>query len=100
MDAGGAEGPIPEELLQCVTVLSPNETELARLTAMPTNSLAEILKAASRIQSMVMASPILTICIKSLLLVSRNIVCFKVKDRFHNPCASCANAYLVAIVFL
>jgi len=52
MDAGGAEGPIPEELLQCVTVLSPNETELARLTGMPTNSLAEILKAATRIQSM------------------------------------------------
>lgn len=30
LDAGGAEGPLPAELLRCVTVLSPNETELAR----------------------------------------------------------------------
>lgn len=52
MDAGGAEGPIPDELLQCVTVLSPNETELARLTGMPTNSLEEILQAAAKIQEM------------------------------------------------
>lgn len=30
LDAGGAEGPLPAELLKCVTVLSPNETELVR----------------------------------------------------------------------
>ena len=53
MDAGGAEGPIPEELLKCVTVLSPNETELALLTAMPTNSLEKILLAATKVQEMV-----------------------------------------------
>jgi len=52
MDAGGAEGPIPDELLKGVTVLSPNETELARLTAMPTNSLKEILQAAAKVQEM------------------------------------------------
>ncbi|KAG0575703.1 hypothetical protein M758_5G026600 [Ceratodon purpureus] len=52
MDAGGAEGPIPDELLKCVTVLSPNETELARLTSMPTNSLEEILQAATKVQEM------------------------------------------------
>jgi ribokinase len=33
LDAGGAEGPLPERLLSAVTVLSPNETELARLVA-------------------------------------------------------------------
>ena len=32
MDCGGVEDPIDGELLQNVTVLSPNETELARLT--------------------------------------------------------------------
>lgn len=53
MDAGGAEGPIPEELLKHVTVLSPNESELARLTAMPTNSLEKILLAAAKVQEMV-----------------------------------------------
>ncbi|XP_024376594.1 uncharacterized protein [Physcomitrium patens] len=52
MDAGGAEGPIPEELLKHVTVLSPNESELARLTAMPTNSLEKILLAAAKVQEM------------------------------------------------
>ena len=32
LDCGGVEGPISDELLRDVTVLSPNETELARLT--------------------------------------------------------------------
>ena len=32
MDCGGEEGPIDAELLKCVSILSPNETELARLT--------------------------------------------------------------------
>eukprot|EP00854_Cymbomonas_tetramitiformis_P004482 gene4482-5494_t len=32
LDAGGEEGPLPVELLCLVDVLSPNETELARLT--------------------------------------------------------------------
>ena len=32
LDCGGVEGPISEELLRDVAVLSPNETELARLT--------------------------------------------------------------------
>ena len=32
MDCGGVEEPINQDLLQLVTVLSPNETELARLT--------------------------------------------------------------------
>lgn len=53
MDAGGADGPISEELLSVVTILSPNESELARLTSMPTNSLEEILQAASKVQEMV-----------------------------------------------
>ena len=32
MDCGGIEAPISEELLRSVAVLTPNETELARLT--------------------------------------------------------------------
>lgn len=32
LDCGGVESPIAPELLRLVTVLSPNETELARLT--------------------------------------------------------------------
>ena len=32
LDCGGVEGPIASELMQSITTLSPNETELARLT--------------------------------------------------------------------
>lgn len=35
MDCGGAQGPISDSLLQNVSILSPNETELARLTGDP-----------------------------------------------------------------
>ena len=36
MDCGGVEEPISPELLTSVTILSPNETELARLTGKAT----------------------------------------------------------------
>ncbi len=32
LDCGGVEGPVTPELLQNVSIISPNETELARLT--------------------------------------------------------------------
>ena len=32
LDAGGMEGPLSPALLGCLSVLSPNETELSRLT--------------------------------------------------------------------
>lgn len=32
LDCGGGEDPIADDLLRCLTVLSPNETELARLS--------------------------------------------------------------------
>ena len=50
LDAGGNEDPICEELLGLVTVLSPNETELSRLTGLPTDTEAHILAAASALQ--------------------------------------------------
>ncbi len=35
LDCGGVEGPISPELMHSITTLSPNETELARLTGVP-----------------------------------------------------------------
>lgn len=32
LDCGGIEGPVTPELLRSVSIISPNETELARLT--------------------------------------------------------------------
>ncbi|KAK3011382.1 hypothetical protein RJ639_005266 [Escallonia herrerae] len=45
LDAGGVDAPIPPELLNLVDILSPNETELARLTGMPTESFEQISQA-------------------------------------------------------
>jgi len=46
LDAGGIDAPLSPELLALVTCLSPNETELARLTGLPTDSEAQVLTAA------------------------------------------------------
>lgn len=46
LDAGGAEGPLPQELLRSLTLVSPNETELARMTDMATETEEEVVKAA------------------------------------------------------
>jgi len=35
LDCGGQEGPLAPALLAALAVLSPNETELARLTGVP-----------------------------------------------------------------
>ncbi|MFS7946951.1 putative ribokinase [Helianthus anomalus] len=42
LDAGGMDAPVPVELLRHVDILSPNESELARLTGMPTETFEQI----------------------------------------------------------
>ncbi|MFS7946933.1 putative ribokinase [Helianthus anomalus] len=42
LDAGGMDAPIPVELLRHVDILSQNESELARLTGMPTETFEQI----------------------------------------------------------
>lgn len=48
LDAGGVDMPIPSELLKFIDVLSPNESELARLTNMPTESIEQINQAVGK----------------------------------------------------
>lgn len=55
-DAGGMDGPLPPQLLNFVDILSPNETELARLTGMPTESFEEIAQAALKCHELVSSS--------------------------------------------
>lgn len=45
LDAGGMDAPLPQGLLNCVDILSPNESELSRLTVMPTESFEQITEA-------------------------------------------------------
>ncbi|KAJ6728131.1 SUGAR KINASE [Salix koriyanagi] len=42
LDAGGMDAPMPPELLNAVDIFSPNESELARLTRMSTESFEQI----------------------------------------------------------
>jgi ribokinase len=50
LDAGGVDAPLSPELLQHLSIISPNETELQRLTGMPTGSKNELLAAAAALQ--------------------------------------------------
>ncbi|WOL10996.1 hypothetical protein Cni_G19757 [Canna indica] len=51
LDAGGMEAPVPDELLKLVDIFSPNETELSRLTGMPTETFEQISHAVKKIHS-------------------------------------------------
>uniref|UniRef100_A0A5B7BDX3 Ribokinase n=1 Tax=Davidia involucrata TaxID=16924 RepID=A0A5B7BDX3_DAVIN len=53
LDAGGVDAPIPPELLSFVDFLSPNESELARLTGMPTESFEQISQAVVKCHKLV-----------------------------------------------
>ncbi|ESQ35086.1 hypothetical protein EUTSA_v10007918mg [Eutrema salsugineum] len=48
LDVGGMDTPIPNELLDSVDILSPNETELSRLTGMPTETFEQISEAVAK----------------------------------------------------
>jgi len=50
MDVGGDDSPLPKEMLECITMCAPNETELQNLTNMPTSNMDEILLAAKKLQ--------------------------------------------------
>lgn len=47
------DAPIPTELLKYVDILSPNETELARLTGMQTDSFEQISQAVVKCHELV-----------------------------------------------
>eukprot|EP01024_Parvocaulis_polyphysoides_P056655 TRINITY_DN5998_c0_g1_i4.p2 TRINITY_DN5998_c0_g1~~TRINITY_DN5998_c0_g1_i4.p2 ORF type:complete len:106 (-),score=31.64 TRINITY_DN5998_c0_g1_i4:55-372(-) len=49
MDAGGVDAPLPPQLLTSLSLFSPNETELARLTNLPTDEKDQIEKAAKKL---------------------------------------------------
>jgi len=67
LDAGGMDGPLPPELLNCVDILSPNETELGRLTGMPTESFEDIARAALKCHELVSSSSDFRIRLKCFL---------------------------------
>ncbi|XP_031104943.1 ribokinase [Ipomoea triloba] len=52
LDAGGVDSPVPSELLSVVDIFSPNESELARLTKMPTENFEQIKQAVEKCHDM------------------------------------------------
>ncbi|KAJ4726597.1 Ribokinase [Melia azedarach] len=52
LDAGGMDAPIPQELLNFIDILSPNESELRRLTGMPTDSFEQVTEAVAKCHAM------------------------------------------------
>jgi ribokinase len=72
LDAGGSGTPIPQELLKCVTVLSANELEVARLTGMPINTWEQVIKAAAKIQLMGVRNVLVKLGGKGAVLVPQD----------------------------
>lgn len=52
LDAGGMDAPIPVDLLNNIDIFSPNESELARLTGMPTENFEQITLAVAECHKM------------------------------------------------
>lgn len=70
LDAGGSDdGPLPAELLAALAVISPNETELARLTGLPTGSDAEVIAAAKVLQGRGVGTVLVKLGARGCLLV-------------------------------
>lgn len=71
LDAGGATTPLPSALLRLVDVLSPNETELARLSGRPTANDAQVLAAARVLQRRGVGTVLVKLGARGALLVPR-----------------------------
>lgn len=70
LDAGGSQdGPLPPALVARLTLCSPNETELARLTGMPTADDAQVLAAARRLQAQGVRTVLVKLGARGCLLV-------------------------------
>ncbi len=69
LDAGGQEGPLSRALLSNVSILSPNETELARMTGLPTDTEAQIVQAAQALQEFGVSTVLVKLGADGALLV-------------------------------
>ena len=66
----GADRPISDALLRQLTYVCPNESELARMSGLPTASRAEVLEAARSVQARGAASVLVTRGAEGALLLT------------------------------
>jgi ribokinase len=71
LDCGGDDEPLPADLLPLIDVLSPNESELARLTGLPTADDAAVLAAARALQARGVGTVLVKLGARGCLLVPR-----------------------------
>ena len=70
LDAGGSDdGPLPAALLSCLAVCSPNETELSRLTGMPTEDGDQVIAAARALHKLGVGTVLVKLGARGCLLV-------------------------------
>jgi len=104
MDCGGDDAPIPGDLLPLLDVVSPNESELARLTGMPTDDEAQVLSAARSLQANGVGTVLVKLGSRGCLLVPRNGLpvtqrAFKVKVIDTTGAGDCfTGAYTVGLI--
>ena len=72
LDAGGVDAPLDPEILGNLAVLSPNETELARLTGLPTSTDEEMLAAATKLLSLDVGSVLIKLGARGSVLIDEN----------------------------
>lgn len=72
LDCGGDDAPLPAGLLALIDVLSPNESELARLTGLPTGDEAQVLAAARALQALGVGTVLVKLGARGCLLVPRS----------------------------
>lgn len=72
LDAGGVDAPLDGRLLRNLTVLSPNETELARLTSLPTATDEEMRKAAASLLDSDVGCVLIKLGARGSLMVSKD----------------------------
>jgi len=71
LDCGGDDTPLPANLLPLLDVVSPNESELARLTGLPTGNDTEVLTAARALQQRGVGTVLVKLGSRGCLLVPR-----------------------------
>ncbi|GAX74133.1 hypothetical protein CEUSTIGMA_g1582.t1 [Chlamydomonas eustigma] len=69
LDAGGVEGPICPDLLACLSCLSPNETELNRMTGLPTDTIEQVHVAADSLMRLGVGSVLVKLGSDGSLLI-------------------------------
>lgn len=70
LDAGGVDAPIPTSFLPFLSILSPNETELKRLSGMDTSTEQKIFAAACSLMSLGVQQVLVKLGAQGSMLIS------------------------------